>query len=114
MIGQEVYEKHLIKYMIVTKLGEGAKKLLDSEQSLLGDDGLPKIVTPPPRKNKSEDPSESLANDTQDSCPSVKKPMLDESEQTPTIPEDSSNEIAPEPNTVAATLPTTIAATPSD
>lgn len=100
--------------MIVTKLGEGAKKLLDPEQSLLGADGLPKIVTPPPKKNKTEDPSETLENDTKDSCPSPKKEVMEESELAAPVTADSVNQIAPESSTVATTLPTTTSETPSN
>lgn len=35
------FEKNLFKYIIHTKLGEGPKRLDDNE-SLLGDNGLPK------------------------------------------------------------------------
>lgn len=93
--------------MIVTKLGEGAKKLLDPEQSLLGADGLPKIVTPPPEENKILDPSESLENDTLNARISIKQEMLEQSEQSLPIAADSLNDVAPEPNTAASKLPTT-------
>lgn len=114
MIGQEVYEKNLLKYMIVTKLGEGAKKLLDPEQSLLGPDGLPIIVTPPPQENKTEDPSESLVNDTANSCLTPKTEMLEQSELPPTVAADALSQLAPESNTVASTLSMTTSETPSN
>lgn len=98
--------------MILTKLGEGAKRLLDPEQSLLGADGLPRIVGTPPKKIKSE-PLESLTNDTPISLLSIKKEMLEESEQSLSIASDPLNELAPEDNIVASALPTT-SETPSN